>query len=163
MLEALRYGSFQVVAIITTTGYVTDDYELWYTFGTAILLLFFFTGASSGSTSGGLKMVRWMILVRNLGREIKQIIHPRAIIPIRVGDHAIEPNIQRTVLSFFILYILIFGLGVILISFFSYDIMSSIGASISALGILDLHGENLDRQIISPNCLTQQNGFLSFL
>ena len=64
-----------------------------------------------------------MILVRNLGREIKQIIHPRAIIPIRVGDHAIEPNIQRTVLSFFILYILIFGLGVILISF-GYDIMS---------------------------------------
>ena len=134
LLEALRYGSFQVVAIITTTGYVTDDYELWYTFGASVLLLFFFTGASAGSTSGGLKMARWMILIRNLGREIKQIIHPRAIIPIRIGDHAIEPSIQRTVLSFFILYILIFGFGVILISLFGYDLMSSIGASISALG-----------------------------
>ena len=133
-LEALQYGSFQVVAIITTTGYVTDDYELWYTFGASVLLLFFFTGASSGSTSGGLKMVRWMILIRNLGREIKQIIHPRAIIPIRIGDQAIELSIQRTVLSFFILYILIFGFGVILISLFGYDLMSSIGASISALG-----------------------------
>ena len=59
-----------------------------------------FLGASSGSTSGGLKMVRWMILIRNLGREIKQIIHPRAIIPIRIGDQAIELSIQRTVLSF---------------------------------------------------------------
>ena len=134
LLEALRYGSFQVIAIITTTGYVTDDYELWYTFGASILLLFFFTGASAGSTSGGLKMVRWMILIRNLGREIKQIIHPRAIIPIRIGDQAIEPSIQRTVLSFFILYILIFGFGVMMISLFGYDLISSIGASISALG-----------------------------
>lgn len=134
LLEALRYGSFQVIAIITTTGYVTDDYELWYTFGASILLLFFFTGASAGSTSGGLKMVRWMILIRNLGREIKQIIHPRAIIPIRIGDQAIEPSIQRTVLSFFILYILIFGFGVMIISLFGYDLISSIGASISALG-----------------------------
>ena len=134
LLEALRYGSFQVVAIITTTGYVTDDYELWYTFGASVLLLFFFTGASAGSTSGGLKMVRWMILVRNLGREIKQIIHPRAIIPIRIGDHVIEPSVQRTVLSFFILYIVLFGFGVILISLFGYDLISSIGASISALG-----------------------------
>ena len=74
-----------------------------------------------------------MILIRNLGREIKQIIHPRAIIPIRIGDQAIELSIQRTVLSFFILYILIFGFGVILISLFGYDLMSSIGASIYPL------------------------------
>ena len=66
--------------------------------------------------------------------EIKQIIHPRAIIPIRIGDHVIEPSIQRTVLSFFILYIVLFGFGVILISLFGYDLISSIGASISALG-----------------------------
>jgi trk system potassium uptake protein TrkH len=134
LVEALRYGSFQVVAIITTTGFGTDDYELWYSFGAFILLLLFFTGGSAGSTGGGIKMIRWMILVRNLGREIKQIIHPRAILPVRIGDQAIDPYIQRTVLSFFILYILIFGLGALLISFFGYDLMSSIGASISALG-----------------------------
>ncbi|GAB5408714.1 MAG: TrkH family potassium uptake protein [Balneolaceae bacterium] len=134
MLDALRYGSFQVVAIITTTGFGTDDYELWYSFGAFFLFLLFFTGGSAGSTGGGIKMVRWMILIRNTGREIKQIIHPKAILPVRIGERAISSDIQRTVLSFFILYIFIFALGAFCISLFGYDIMSSIGASISALG-----------------------------
>ncbi len=134
MLEALRYGAFQAVAIITTTGFGTDDYELWYSFGAFLLLLFFFTGGSSGSTGGGIKMIRWMILIRNTGREIKQIIHPKAILPVRIGEQAINQNIQRTVLSFFMLYMFIFALGAFIISLFGYDIMSSIGASIAALG-----------------------------
>lgn len=134
ILEAIRYGSFQVVAIVTTTGFGTDDYELWYSFGAFFLFLLFFTGGSSGSTGGGIKMIRWMILIRNTGREIKQIIHPKAILPVRIGERAIDANIQRTVLSFFILYMFIFGLGAFIISLFGYDMMSSIGASISALG-----------------------------
>lgn len=134
ILEALRYGSFQVVAIVTTTGFGTDDYELWYSFAGFFLLFFFFTGGSAGSTGGGIKMVRWMILIRNTGREIKQIIHPKAILPVRVGEQAIDTNIQRTVLSFFILYIFIFVIGAFAISLFGYDILSSLGASIAALG-----------------------------
>lgn len=134
ILDALRYGSFQVIAIITTTGFGTDDYELWYSFGAFFLFLLFFTGGSAGSTGGGIKMIRWMILIRNTGREIKQIIHPKAILPVRIGEKAISSDIQRTVLSFFILYIFIFALGAFCISLFGYDIMSSIGASISALG-----------------------------
>lgn len=134
ILDALRYGAFQVVAIITTTGFGTDDYELWYSFGAFFLFLLFFTGGSAGSTGGGIKMIRWMILIRNTFREIKQIIHPRAILPLRIGEQAIDANIQRTVLSFFILYMFIFGLGAFFISLFGYDFMSSIGASISALG-----------------------------
>lgn len=134
ILDAFRYGAFQVVAIITTTGFGTDDYELWYSFGAFFLFLLFFTGGSAGSTGGGIKMIRWMILIRNTGREIKQIIHPRAILPVRIGDRAIDANIQRTVLSFFILYMFIFGLGAFIISMFGYDLESSIGASISALG-----------------------------
>ena len=134
ILEALRYGSFQVVAIVTTTGFGTDDYELWYSFGAFLLFLLFFTGGSAGSTGGGIKMIRWMILIRNTGREIKQIIHPKAILPVRIGEKAISTDIQRTVLSFFILYMFIFALGAFAISLFGYDIMSSVGASISALG-----------------------------
>lgn len=134
ILEALRYGAFQAIAIITTTGFGTDDYELWYSFGAFLLLLFFFTGGSSGSTGGGIKMIRWMILIRNTGREIKQIIHPKAILPVRIGEQTISQNIQRTVLSFFMLYMFIFVLGAFIISLFGYDIMSSIGASIAALG-----------------------------
>jgi trk system potassium uptake protein TrkH len=134
LLDALRYGSFQAVAIITTTGFGTDDYELWYSFGAFFLLLLFFTGGSSGSTGGGIKMIRWMILIRNTAREIKQIIHPKAILPVRIGDQAIGSEIQRTVLSFFILYMFIFALGGFVISLFGYDLISSLGASIAALG-----------------------------
>lgn len=134
ILDALRYGSFQVVAIITTTGFGTDDYELWYSFGAFFLFLLFFAGGSAGSTSGGIKMIRWMILIRNTGREIKQIIHPKAILPVRIGEQAIDSNILRTVLSFFILYLFIFAIGAFTISLFGYDLLSSVGVSISALG-----------------------------
>lgn len=134
LMDALRYGAFQVVSIITTTGFGTDDYQLWSAFGSFFLLLLFFTGGCAGSTGGGIKMVRWMILIRNTGREIKQIIHPKAVLPVRIGDQTISQNIQRTVLSFFILYMLMFGAGAVVISMFGYDIMSAIGASIAALG-----------------------------
>ncbi|MBD3615988.1 MAG: TrkH family potassium uptake protein [Gracilimonas sp.] len=134
IFEALRYGAFQVLAIVTTTGFGTDDYEIWNTIGAFFLFLLFFTGGCAGSTGGGIKMVRWMILIRNTGREIKQIVHPKAILPVRIGDQAISQHIQRTVLSFFILYIFIFALGAFIISLFGYDIMSSIGASIAAIG-----------------------------
>lgn len=133
-IEALRSGAFQVVSIVTTTGFVTDDYELWNSIGVFFLFLLFFAGGCAGSTGSGIKMIRWMILIRNTGREIKQIIHPKAILPVLIGDKAITQNIQRTVLSFFILYIFIFATGAFIISLFGYDIMSSIGASIAAIG-----------------------------
>lgn len=134
ILDALRYGAFQVLAIVTTTGFGTDDYEVWNTIGAFFLFLLFFTGGCAGSTGGGIKMVRWMILIRNTAREIKQILHPKAILPVRIGEQAISRNIQQTVLSFFILYIFIFALGAFIISLFGYDILSSIGASIAAIG-----------------------------
>ncbi|MDR9417399.1 TrkH family potassium uptake protein [Gracilimonas sp.] len=134
LFEAIRYGSFQVLAIVTTTGFGTDNYEVWNTAGAFFLFLLFFTGGCAGSTGGGIKMMRWVILIRNTGREIKQIIHPKAILPVRIGDQAITQNIQRTVLSFFVLYIFMFGLGAFIISLFGYDFMSSVGASIASIG-----------------------------
>lgn len=132
--SALRYGSFQAVAIITTTGFGTDNYELWHAFGAFFLFLLFFTGGSAGSTGGGPKMIRWMIIIRNTYREIKQIIHPKAVLPIRIGDKTIDPNIQRTVLSFFVLYLLVFGAGALIMAGMGYDLESAIGASIACLG-----------------------------
>jgi trk system potassium uptake protein TrkH len=134
IFDALRYGAFQVLAIVTTTGFGTDNYEVWNSIGAFFLFLLFFTGGCAGSTGGGIKMIRWMILIRNTAREIKQIMHPKAILPVRIGDQAIDRNIQQTVLSFFILYIFIFALGAFIISLFGYDILSSIGASIAAIG-----------------------------
>jgi len=132
--ESLRYGSFQAVSIITTTGFGTNDYELWPPFALFILSLLFFAGGSAGSTGGGIKMIRWLILIRNSFREIKQIIHPRAILPIRIGNKVIDSDIQRTVLSFFVLYIFIFVTGGFVMALCGYDLMSSFAASIACLG-----------------------------
>lgn len=132
--SALRYGAFQAVSIITTTGFGTDDYELWYSFGAFFLFLMFFAGGCAGSTGGGPKMIRWMIIIRNSFREIKQIVHPKAVLPIRIGDKTVDHNIQRTVLSFFVLYLVVFGIGALIISSMGFDMISSIGASIACLG-----------------------------
>lgn len=132
--SALRYGAFQVVSIITTTGFVTDNYELWYPLGQFLFFLLFFTGACAGSTAGGPKMIRWMIIIRNSVREFKQMIHPKAILPIRIGDKVVDTDVQRSVLSFFMLYIIIFGVGALAIASFGYDIETAIGASITTLG-----------------------------
>jgi trk system potassium uptake protein TrkH len=131
---AVQYGTFQAVSIITTTGFGTDDYELWHSFGAFFLFLLFFTGGCAGSTGGGVKMIRWMIIIRNSFREIKQIVHPKAILPIRIGDKTIDYNIQRTVLSFFVLYLIVFGTGALIMATMGYDMQSAIGASIASLG-----------------------------
>lgn len=132
--NALRYGAFQVVSIITTTGFGTDNYELWHSLGAFFLLLLFFTGGCAGSTGGGIKMIRLMIILRNSFREIKQILHPKAILPIRIGDKTVAPSIQRNVLSFFVLYLLMFGVGALAMATMGYDMESAIGASIACLG-----------------------------
>lgn len=79
-------------------------------------------------------MIRWMIIIRNSFREIKQIVHPKAILPIRIGDKTIDYNIQRTVLSFFVLYLIVFGIGALIMATMGYDMQSAIGASIACLG-----------------------------
>src|SRR6056297_509174 len=132
--DALRYGSFQVVSIVTTTGFATYDYALWMPFTSFLLFILFFTGGCAGSTGGGIKMIRLMIIAKNIGREFKQIIHPQAVLPVRVGNRVIEASILKTILGFFMVYFLIFAVGALIMSFLGYDFMSSIGASIASLG-----------------------------
>lgn len=132
--NSLRYGSFQALTIITTTGFGTYDYELFPPFAFMIIFILFFTGGCAGSTGGGVKMIRWLILMRNSFREIKQIVHPKAVIPVRIGDYCVESSVLRTVLSFFILYLFLFGLIALLLTLMGIDFMTAIGASITSLG-----------------------------
>jgi len=132
--DSLRYGSFQVVSIVTTTGFATADYKLWMPFTSFLLFILFFTGACAGSTSGGIKMIRLMIIFKNIGREFKQIIHPQAVLPVRVGQRVIETSILKAILSFFMVYLLIFAIGALIMSLLGYDFMSAMGASIASLG-----------------------------
>ena len=132
--DAIRYGSFQVVSIVTTTGFGTDDYVLWVPFTSFLLFILFFSGGCAGSTGGGIKMIRLMIIAKNIGREFKQIVHPQAIVPVRVGDRVIDSPILKTILGFFVAYFLIFVLGALGMSLMGYDFMSAMGASIASLG-----------------------------
>ncbi len=132
--NALRYGSFQAVSILTTTGYGTDDYALWPILPLFLLFLLFFSGGSTGSTSGGIKMTRWMIVLRVMGAEIRQAVHPRAVIPVRVGDHVLSDKAIRTVMSFFVIYFLLFLFGFFVLTLLGYDLLSSASASIACLG-----------------------------
>ncbi|MDV7396408.1 potassium transporter TrkG, partial [Arthrospira platensis SPKY1] len=107
---------------------------MWTSSAAFFVLLLFFTGGMAGSTSGGIKMIRILILIKSGVREFKQILHPRAILPLRLGNQIIEPSIQQTVLSFFLLYIFIFGVGGLVMTLFGYDLVSAFSASIACLG-----------------------------
>lgn len=133
-LNAIVDGAFQVVSIITTTGFITSDYMLWGNFLVLIMFLLMFTGGSTGSTGGGIKMLRLLILTRNSREELHRLIHPNAILPVRINGKAIPPVLINNVLAFVVFYFLVIGLSVIVISFFGYDLSSSFGAVAATLG-----------------------------
>jgi len=132
--SAFRHAVFQVVSIITTTGFVTADFTMWNSLGTMIVFSLFFIGGSAGSTSGGVKIVRHIIILKNSVLEFKKLLHPNAIIPIRYDGSAIPKNIVFNILSFFVLYMGIFITGSIILTFLGLDFESAIGAATSSLG-----------------------------
>ncbi len=134
ILDALRYGAFQVVSIITTTGFITYNYEVWPSLAVLFLFLLFFTGGTAGSTAGGIKSFRILILLKNTMREIRQTVHPRGVLPVQIGSKNIEPATIMRVLSFVISYVFFFSIGSLILSALGLDFMSAIGASISCLG-----------------------------
>ena len=132
--SAFRQAAFQVVSIITTTGFITSDYTMWSSFAAMIIFALFFVGGSAGSTSGGVKIVRHIIMIKNSLLEFKKLLHPSAIIPVRYGGKAIQQGIVFNILSFFVLYMLIFIVSSILFTFMGLDFRSAIGVSASSLG-----------------------------
>lgn len=132
--KTFRDALFQTISIITTTGYVTADYELWGPFFQVLFFLLLFTGGSAGSTGGGIKMVRHFVLIKNSFSELKRLIHPRAVIPVRFNKGTIASDIISNVLAFFLFYIFIFILGTLVMSLIGMDFLSAIGASATSLG-----------------------------
>ena len=103
-MEAFRHSVFNVVSIATTTGFVTEDYEKWPAFLPVWLLFLSCITCSTGSTGGGIKMFRTLLLVRQARRELKLLVHPSAVIPIRIGGNAIPERVVHSVLAFIFLY-----------------------------------------------------------
>lgn len=131
---SLRDSFFQVGSIITTTGYATVDFDNWPTFSKIILFLLMFVGGCAGSTGGGIKNIRILVLLKLIKREISKIFHPRAVIPIKTGDKVVPNDIVASIASFFMLYITIFVLGTVAISLEGIDFESSAGAVAATLG-----------------------------
>ena len=131
---ALRDAFFQVSSIITTTGYATVDFDQWTTFSKAILFLLMFLGGCAGSTSGGMKNIRILVLIKLIKREICKIFHPRAVIHIKDGDKTIHDDTIASISSFFALYIIIFIIGTVLISLEGLDLVSSASSVAATLG-----------------------------
>ena len=133
-MHSFREISFQLVSIITTTGYATADYTLWGSFLTFIFFLFLFSGASAGSTSGGIKIVRIILLIKNGLLEFKRRLHPKAVIPVMLNKQVISSTITYNLLAFIFLYLFVFTLGSIFLSLLGVDMLTSISAVASAVG-----------------------------
>ncbi len=129
-----RDALFQTISIITTTGYGTADYEVWTFFAQFLLLVLMFIGGMGGSTGGGMKIVRIMLIIKYTILETRRMLHSRAIIPIRIGKQYISGDVIRNTLGFFLFYIFIFGLATLLLTMMNIDLESAIGAAASALG-----------------------------
>ncbi len=132
--SAFRHGLFQVLSVITTTGFVTADYTLWTPFLVVFFFGLMFLGGSAGSTSGGVKVVRHLIMIKNGFLEFKRTLHPNAILPVRYNKRAISGVIVFNILGFFILYMLSFIIGALVFSMFGLDFKSAIGLAASTLG-----------------------------
>lgn len=132
--EAFRNGFFTVISIMTTTGFVTDNYLLWPNFLIFIVFIIFFSGGSTGSTSGGIKLMRHIILIKNSFLELKRQIHPNAIIPVRFNGRAVPQNITNTVSAFVLIWLIVFFIGVFVMSMFGLDFMSAMGSVTATLG-----------------------------
>lgn len=128
IFEALRHAAFQVASIITTTGFSTADFDLWSTSSKIVLILLMFVGACAGSTGGGIKVSRFLIAFKTMGKELNSYLHPKQIQKIKMDGKPVEPEVLRSVNVYFVTYILLFAISVFLVSLENQDLVTSFTA-----------------------------------
>jgi len=132
--SAFRHGLFQVVSVITTTGFVTADFTAWTPFLTVFFFGLMFLGGSAGSTAGGIKVMRHLLIIKNGLLEFKRSLHINAIIPVRYNNKMVQEHIVYNIIAFLVLYMLLFIIGALVLSMLGLDFMSAIGGAASSLG-----------------------------
>jgi len=132
--EAIRHGLFQAVAITTTTGFVSADFERWAPAAQGLLFTLMFVGGMAGSTGGSVKAVRVMLLLKHAGIEIRKHLHPKAVILARIGRKVVREDVMANVIGFVILYGLLFLAGGFLMSLMGMDLLTALGASAATVG-----------------------------
>ncbi len=132
--EALRHSSFQVSSIITTTGFASTDFNLWPQFSKTLLFILMFVGACAGSTGGGVKISRWMIIIKKLRNTITKVLHPRSVKIVTLEGKAVDDDVINEVFVFFLLFMLVFFTTFIFVSLDGFDFETTIGAVAACLG-----------------------------
>lgn len=131
--ESLRHSLFQVVSLASTTGFATADTSVWPNISVLILTLVSIQCACSGSTSGGIKVDRFFIFFKSIKAQLKKYVHPNAVIPVRVGNHIVEPQTITTVLLYMVFYALIVFVSIVLLSMMGVGFTESISSSIASM------------------------------
>ena len=131
---SFRKAIFQVVSLITTTGFISDDYTKYGQGVAFICFMLLFLGASAGSTSGGIKFVRHATFLKNTWLEFKRIVHPRAIVPLIINGERVTGRIINNIMNFLLIYLITFVAGSLVISMLGYDFSTALGAVATCLG-----------------------------
>ena len=137
VLEAFHHAAFQVGTIITTTGFATTDFDMWPSFSKSILVLLMFIGACAGSTGGGMKVSRIVILFKTMVKELDVIVHPHNIKKLKMDGHVVEHSVVRSVNVYLASYVMLFAMSVILISIDNFDFttnFTAVAATINNIG-----------------------------
>lgn len=132
--ETLRYGTFQVVSIITTTGYATADYDQWPAMSKMILLLCMFLGASAGSTAGGMKMMRIMCTLKYCYKELFRLLHPHSVTSVKIAGKTVSDDIMGSILAFLALYMALFVLCTMVLAGMGVDFVTALSAVAATIG-----------------------------
>jgi len=135
--QALRQAAFQAASLMTTTGYATADFEQWPSLAVMVLLLLIFIGGSAGSTGGGIKCVRILLLLKHGYRELRRLIHPRAVIPIKLQGKVVPDDVIASVWGFFVLYLALFVVAALLLAAMGLDmatVLTAVAATIGNIG-----------------------------
>jgi len=134
LVPSLRYASFQVASILTTTGYSSNNFGVWPAFPQCLLLLLMFIGGCTGSTGGGIKCFRIMLLLKQGYRELYRMIHPRAVIPVKLSGKSISTGIMEGVWGFFYLYLFLFATISLIMTLLGLDLITAISSVAACIG-----------------------------
>lgn len=134
LADRIRISLFQALSILTTTGYASVDFDLWNDQAKMVLLLLMFIGGCAGSAAGGPKVVRQLLIARYTLLELRRTVHPRGVLPVKLGGRVVPDDIMRTVLVFFLFYLLVFAVCTLVVVALGADLVTGLTASIASLG-----------------------------
>jgi trk system potassium uptake protein TrkH len=138
--NSARQAAFQVASLLNSTGYATSDFAQWNTTAQAVLLFAMFIGGSAGSTGGGIKVVRWLVVLKSIRRQLFTTAHPNAVKPVRLGGFVIDEEVIKAIYGFTLLYLLVFGVSTVLIALdagrvgMDVTTLEAVGASLATVG-----------------------------